>query len=373
MNENSLRAVLDDAVAGEPPIGLVARSALRIGMRIRRRRRAGAFGGVALVAALAVAVPAVHGGFGFLSATAPSAQARPAGMGGHGDRPQELQFSPNGKILATADTDGTARLWNVATEAEIGAPIRIIGGHIYDVAFSPDGQVLATADSGGTVRLWSVATHRPIGAPFEVSHDRVEAVAFSPNGKLLATAGIGGSARLWDVATRRQVGAAMIPADGITGVTFSPDGKLLATTSGRGAVELWSVARHRPVGKTFGNAINVVTFSPNGKRLASAGFGIQVWGTLTQYQLGSTMSAGHFDAYGVAFTPNGKTLVTTDSDGTIKQFSVATHKQIGPSIIPAGRNGFGVEALSPNGKILATTQFAGPARLWNLSTGTEQP
>jgi WD40 repeat protein len=51
---------------------------------------------------------------------------------------------------------------------------------------------------------------------------------------------------------------------------------------------------------------------------------------------------------------------------------VATHKQIRPAIIPAGRNEFLVEALSPNGKVLATTQFGGPARLWNLSTGAEQ-
>jgi len=92
-----------------------------------------------------------------------------------------------------------------------------------------------------------------------------------------------------------------------------------------------------------------------------------VWNATTHRRIGTTMSAGRYDAYGVAFTPNGKTLVTTDTDGTIRQWSLATHHQIRAPIVPRGHPSFGVEAISPDGKILATTQFDGPARLWKLA------
>jgi WD40 repeat protein len=94
-----------------------------------------------------------------------------------------------------------------------------------------------------------------------------------------------------------------------------------------------------------------------------------VWSVAAHRRIGSTMSAGITDAYGIAFTPSGKGLVTTDTDGTIRQWSLATHRQIRAPIIPAGHPhaSGGVEALSPHGKVLATTQFDGPTRLWNLA------
>ena len=61
--------------------------------------------------------------------------------------------SPDGKILATADSDGTARLWEVATRRQIGAPIRVRGARVLGVAFSPNGKTLATTQFGGPAQL----------------------------------------------------------------------------------------------------------------------------------------------------------------------------------------------------------------------------
>jgi WD40 repeat protein len=109
---------------------------------------------------------------------------------------QAVAFSPDGKTLATASKDNTARLVaaadgrelaRIAHDAEVGA-----------VAFSPDGKTLATASMDNTARLVAVADGRELA---RITHDGpVQAVAFSPDGKTLATASKDNTARLWSTA-----------------------------------------------------------------------------------------------------------------------------------------------------------------------------
>ena len=64
-----------------------------------------------------------------------------------------MAFSPDGRLLATASHDKTARLWDPAT----GECLRTLTGHdsgVTGVAFSPDGRLLATASEDKTARLW---------------------------------------------------------------------------------------------------------------------------------------------------------------------------------------------------------------------------
>ena len=64
-----------------------------------------------------------------------------------------MAFSPDGRLLATASGDKTARLWDPAT----GECLRTLTGHtgaVWGVAFSPDGRLLATASDDKTARLW---------------------------------------------------------------------------------------------------------------------------------------------------------------------------------------------------------------------------
>jgi WD40 repeat protein len=376
MDEESLRAMLADALAGEPPIGPVSRRALRAGVRLRRRYRAGTASGFAVVAGIAVALPlALHSPS--VSPAGPAARPpvireRAGGMGGHRDIPLRVSFSPAGQILVTADNDGTARLWSVPAEHQLGAPIGRPGVHIRDAAFSLDGKVLVTVNTAGTAQFWDVA-NRNLLATISASSKKLLTVAFSPNGKILATAGADGSIRLWNVATLRQVGPAMTsPGSSVGGVIFSPDGKLLAASQANGTVQLWSVVTHRPVGKPIGTkypgfALVAAAFSPNGKILATAGQDLREWSVATQRQIGPTIHPGRYDTNGVVFTPDGTTIITANAGDLIQEWNVATLHEEG-SISPAGHtNNFSSAVISPDGKFLATTSYSGPARLFQLT------
>jgi WD40 repeat protein len=64
-----------------------------------------------------------------------------------------VAFSPDGRLLATASNDKTARVWDPAA----GEHLRTLTGHtsvVRAVAFSPDGRLLATASEDCTARVW---------------------------------------------------------------------------------------------------------------------------------------------------------------------------------------------------------------------------
>jgi WD40 repeat protein len=241
---------------------------------------------------------------------------------GHTASINDLAFTPNGDILASASDDKTVRLWDVPKGAERGV-LPAPDGFVNALAFAADDKTLAWAGNGGTVTLWDVAAGRE-RTSFEVNPDgRAFAVALSPDGKAVATdgettgagdKGLPAPVRLWDAATGKERGSLTGHARRVNCVAFSPNGKLLASGSDDRTVRLWDVSAGKEVGTLKGHTGVVwsVDFAPDGRTLASGGWdgAVRPWQVPGGKRRATLSEPGTVWAMAVAFAGDGKTLVS---------------------------------------------------------------
>jgi WD40 repeat protein len=179
---------------------------------------------------------------------------------------ENVAFSPDGALLATAGSDRKVRVWSLADDDEFAPPL-LHGDAVRRVVWSGDGALLATA-SGHSVSVWAAPSGlfdapRQWGGP-SVAVD----LAVSPNGRLLAVARGTEESEVLDAETFRVTET--LPSR-LFGVAFSPDTRLLAAYGIKGEVHLWRVRTdgtlHRHIPLKAPGDVKRVTFSPSGRWL----------------------------------------------------------------------------------------------------------
>ena len=286
-----------------------------------------------------------------------------------------LKFSPDGKILAVGGYK-EVRLIDSST----GKGLATLSGHadyVRSIAFSPDGKELAAAGGppqrGGEIKLWDVET-RQLLRTMHGHTDCIYSVAWSPDGRLLASGSYDKLIKLWDAATGKELRTLKDHIDAVFAVAFSPDGKWLASGSQDRSVKIWDVAsgqRLYTLSEPL-DGINAIVFSPSGKQIAAAGYDktIYIWnlgeknGTLQQ-----SLIADEDSILALAWSPDGKVLVSSSADDSIRFRDAATLNPL--SVLENQPDWVEALAISPDGNRLAAGRFNGTLSLYDMSTSKQ--
>jgi eukaryotic-like serine/threonine-protein kinase len=147
------------------------------------------------------------------------------------------EVSPDGRWLASAFLRRPLRLASLTDPSCVRTTP--CPGQSGSLAFSPDGKLLATANVEGVVRIWAMPTLRKV-TEVQARSQALFGVCFSPDGLRALTAGEGAEAvRLWDVETWQELITLPLEGERLSQIFFSADGRQLAASSSRGDLFLW--------------------------------------------------------------------------------------------------------------------------------------
>ncbi len=269
-----------------------------------------------------------------------------------------MVFAQGGSVLAADVEQGAVTVWDVMTSDQVlHLHVTAANRRANALAFARDESLLAVPGANSSLKLYDVGNGAGLAvlSP-EQQRTQIEALALSPGGELIAAAYFAGGdvtrVLVWDVSTARQLWALTGPRQPLT-LAFSPDGALLAAGGelpGRPAVNnmlpaadgqfpvppkspaqaaaiVWDLKTGQVKHSIEGVGITSLAFSPDGAVLAMGrryGHGIQLWNLADGREL--AVLHGGQDVESIAYSDDGRLIVTGSSDGAIRLWAAPESK-----------------------------------------------
>jgi WD40 repeat protein len=311
-------ATIWDETSGERVLSLVGRSNPVVSMQLDRNGRylaAGGRGGMAVI--WDTQAGRIRRSFSGMTAWTNTA------------------ISPDGTLFAAGDLYGTLKIFDSSNGKELrrmkAYERRGARNQVTCIAFGPDARLMATGcDENGDVKLWEVSSGKLV-TTVRTGCATISSVDFSPDGGTLATTHFDGTLNQWNIATRVMTAVRKPECRKsrvqLTSLAFSADGKYIATGDREGRISLCEAGYEEDfsyLDSPSFQEISALAFSPDGRLLASAGYKrAEIWNR-EERRLIRTIDAHTDYVTSLAFTQEGKILITGSADTTMRFFDAAT-------------------------------------------------
>jgi small GTP-binding protein len=244
-----------------------------------------------------------------------------------------------------------------------------LSGHakaVNEIVWSRDGQMLASASDDATIHLWD--THSgELRRAVETSVP-ITSLAWSPKGDLIAGGYDDGRICIWDAETGQLYATLPGFSTPVRTLAWSPATVIAAGYADR-KIRLWTAERTKPrrTLESHSHAVGTLAWSPDGRTLASGSVDhtVRLWdGKSNDY---FAILRGHSSwVNSVAWSPDGSLLATGSDDATIRLWDVATGRET--SIIEGHTSWVHSVSLSHDGMFCASSSLDGTLRLWRTDT-----
>ncbi len=291
-----------------------------------------------------------------------------------------IGFAADGKLLVVGRLKDSLAVWDAATGKQLLRLGEVPEKAEINVALSPDGKWLALQkgrlDTSGKIQLWDVPAGKEANQLGEKKLGSLDLLAFSPDSTRLAATGVfTPELFVWDVPSGLELSRFKPPAPGegwhlhFNGLTFSGDSRLLASqTLMDRKIQLWGALPGREAAAIeCRQEVGTFRFSPDDRVLAVAeGKVIVLWELATGKE--RCRLAGHVQPVtALAFSSDGKTLVSGSDDTTILVWDLTGRKAEGKpgiaALSPKEREALGEDLAreAPRACRAMQTLLAGPA------------
>lgn len=293
-----------------------------------------------------------------------------------------MAVSPDGKYFVIG-ADNRIRVWNIATGRRI-SEMQGVSEFVHSLAITPDGERIVAGYRDGFVRVWDRASGKLLKTIQVVSkengNDSIKKIVLMADGTQVMVALPGEGIHLWDMTTGKKI-RTMNKTKNIWNnepcLAISPDEKH-AVSSAYSQLRAWNIATaqenqvfyrdHRKI-KVSRSSIKEIAFTPDGKNIVSAAKDktVKVW-EFPSRKLLRTFKGFYGDVNKLVITPDGKKMITGSEGGILKLWNLVTGELIW--VTQGHQSHVCCLKVTPDGKQLISAGGRTVVKIWDISKMT---